>query len=36
MHHLPEEPKENKCGYCDEPCDGEYCDATCFDNSNEE
>lgn len=25
----PEEEKENECGFCGAPCDGDFCDKEC-------
>ena len=32
-NYIPEEEPLNKCSYCDEPCDNEYCSKECFINS---
>lgn len=28
----PDEPKENECKYCGNECNGDYCDAKCYNN----
>lgn len=25
----PPEPEENECGYCGDPCNGEFCNKAC-------
>lgn len=28
--------QENECRFCSKPCDGEYCDSTCYKNDLKE